>query len=80
MLVLSRKVGEKLLIGSDVVITIVRIGDSHVRIGIEAPKSLNIVRDELQVTPTGCSPAPKSLNIVRDELQTAPTVGGHAVK
>lgn len=59
MLVLSRKVGEKLLIGSDVVITIVRIGDSHVRIGIDAPKSLNIVRDELQTEPTVGDPAVK---------------------
>lgn len=59
MLVLSRKVGEKLLIGSDVVITIVRIGDSHVRIGIDAPTSLNIVRGELQTAPTVGDPAVK---------------------
>ena len=50
MLVLSRKVGEKLIIG-DIVVTIVRIGPSTVRIGIEAPRDVNIVRAELQKEP-----------------------------
>src|SRR5580658_753209 len=51
MLVLSRKPGEKTLIGDDVTVTIVRIGPNTVRIGIEAPRTMNIVREEL------CEPA-----------------------
>lgn len=47
MLVLSRKFGEKILIGDNVSVTIVRIGPNTVRIGIEAPRSMNIVRGEL---------------------------------
>lgn len=47
MLVLSRKNGEQLLIGDDIVITIVRIGQGAVRIGVDAPDSMNIVRAEL---------------------------------
>lgn len=47
MLVLSRKVGERVLVGKDVVITVVRIGPNSVRIGIEAPKDQEIVREEL---------------------------------
>lgn len=47
MLVLSRKTSERILIGDDVAITIVRIGPNSVRIGIEAPKNMNIVREEL---------------------------------
>ncbi len=47
MLVLSRKTGERILIGEDVVINIVRIGPNTVKIGIEAPKSVNIIREEL---------------------------------
>ena len=51
MLVLSRKISERILIGDDVAIaitiTILRIGPNHVRIGIEAPKTMNIVREEL---------------------------------
>ena len=47
MLVLSRKTSERILIGDDVAITVVRIGPNSVRIGIEAPRSMNIVREEL---------------------------------
>jgi carbon storage regulator len=47
MLVLSRKQGERIRIGNDVRITIVRIGPNSVRVGIEAPDDLNIVREEL---------------------------------
>jgi carbon storage regulator len=47
MLVLSRKAGERILIGDDVAITVVRIGPNSVRIGIEAPRAMNIVREEL---------------------------------
>jgi carbon storage regulator len=47
MLVLSRKMGEKLLIGDSIVVTVVRIGPNDVRIGIEAPADVEIVRSEL---------------------------------
>jgi carbon storage regulator len=47
MLVLSRKPGERILIGDSVTVTIVRIGPNTVRLGIEAPRELNIVREEL---------------------------------
>jgi len=47
MLVLSRKIGERILIGDGIFVTVVRIGPNAVRLGIEAPKEMNIVRDEL---------------------------------
>jgi len=47
MLVLSRKPGEKVLIGEDISVTVVRIGPNTVRLGIDAPRAMNIVRDEL---------------------------------
>ncbi len=59
MLVLSRKAGEKLMIGDDVVLTINRISGNRVAIGIEAPKNVRIVRGELekaQVATSGGSP------------------------
>lgn len=52
MLVLSRKPGEKIFVGDHVVVTIVRIGPNTCRIGIEAPRDMNIVREEL-VVPIG---------------------------
>ncbi len=47
MLVLSRKPGERILIGEEIAVTVVRIGPNTVRIGIDAPRDMNIVRDEL---------------------------------
>ncbi len=47
MLVLSRKLGEKIHIGENVVITIVDIDRGKVRIGIEAPRDVPIYREEL---------------------------------
>lgn len=46
VLVLSRKVSEVLRIGDDITITIVRIGEFSVRIGIEAPKEIPITREQ----------------------------------
>jgi carbon storage regulator len=47
MLVLSRKVGERIRIGQNVWLTVVLIDRDKVRIGIEAPKEINIIREEL---------------------------------
>ncbi len=47
MLVLSRKKSERILIGDDIAVTVVRIGPSGVRIGIDAPRHVSIIRGEL---------------------------------
>ena len=47
MLVLSRKVGERILIGDRIAVTVVKLGHGGVRIGIEAPAELAVVREEL---------------------------------
>lgn len=47
MLVLSRKVGERILVGSDITITVVRMGQGVVRIGIEAPLEIPVYREEV---------------------------------
>lgn len=51
MLVLTRKEGERIRIGDDIVITVVRSGGDKVRIGIEAPSDKVILRSELKETP-----------------------------
>ena len=48
MLVLSRKVGERILIGGNIAVTVVRLNSGSVRLGIEAPANLAVVREELQ--------------------------------
>ncbi|MFM8477413.1 MAG: carbon storage regulator [Planctomycetaceae bacterium] len=60
MLVLSRKTSERIRIGDEVVVTIVRIGPNSVRIGIEAPKDTNIVREELCNFEAAQQPTPVS--------------------
>lgn len=47
MLVLSRKLNEKIKLGEDIEITIVAISGDSVRIGINAPRDLKILRNEI---------------------------------
>ena len=47
MLVLTRKLMEKLYIGNDVCVTVVRLEGGQVRLGIEAPREISVVRAEL---------------------------------
>jgi carbon storage regulator len=47
MLVLSRKIGERSLIGDEISVTVVRVGPSGVRLGIVAPSGLTVMREEL---------------------------------
>ena len=48
MLVLSRKVGEKLVIGDNITIVVNRVAGNRVTIGIDAPDDIRIVRGELK--------------------------------
>ena len=48
MLVLSRKQNERIRVGDSVVVTIVRVSGDKVRIGIEAPPNVRVLRDELE--------------------------------
>ncbi len=47
MLILTRKSGEGIRIGEDIRIVIVEVKGNHVRIGIEAPKDMQVHRDEV---------------------------------
>jgi carbon storage regulator len=47
VLVLSRKVGERILIGDKITITVVKIGHGGVRVGVEAPPEMAVIREEL---------------------------------
>ena len=53
MLVLSRREGEKIIIGDSVAVTIVRLSGEKVRLGIEAPEDVLILRCELEVQNDG---------------------------
>ena len=47
MLVLTRRVGEKIRIGDDVVITLLGVRGNQYKVGIEAPKSVSVHREEI---------------------------------
>jgi len=47
MLILTRRVGEALKIGDEVSVTVLRVKGDQVRLGIEAPKSIAVHREEL---------------------------------
>jgi carbon storage regulator len=47
MLILTRQLGESLMIGDDVVITILGVKGNSVRIGIKAPKDVAVHREEI---------------------------------
>lgn len=53
MLVLTRKVGEELVIDGDIRITITEIQNGRVRVGVTAPKNVHILRGELEPATDG---------------------------
>ncbi len=65
MLVLSRKLGEKIRIGDDITVTVLGVRGGVVKLGIEAPRDVRVLRDELAVwtdwheaEPVGALPEP----------------------
>lgn len=73
MLVLTRKLQEKIHIGENITITVVKIKGNTVRVGIEAPGDVRVVRAEVaardEAVPTGDLPTD-------DDTQTAPPPEG----
>ena len=47
MLILSRKINEKIKIGSDITLTIIEVRGDQVKIGVEAPKHVKVFREEV---------------------------------
>lgn len=47
MLVLTRRPGEAIIINGDIIVRVLQINGNQIRLGIEAPENINIVREEL---------------------------------
>ncbi len=47
MLILTRRIGENITINDDIVVRVLQINGNHVRIGIDAPKHIQVHREEI---------------------------------
>jgi carbon storage regulator len=47
MLILSRRPGERLTIGDNITVTVVSINGNQIRLGIDAPREVRVLRDEI---------------------------------
>ena len=78
MLVLTRRTSESIMIGDDVVITILDIRGDQVRIGVSAPRHVDVHREEVyrdlqEANRAAASPAPEAVSAL-GELLRATTV------
>lgn len=55
MLLLSRKIGESIVIAGDIVVTVVELGRGRVQIGIEAPAHIPVYRNEIVQRMAACT-------------------------
>ncbi len=56
MLVLSRKESERIKLGDSIVVTVVRVAGDKVRLGIEAPADMLVLREELETRAPAAKP------------------------
>lgn len=59
MLVLSRRASERIKLGDSIVLTVIRVAGDKVRLGIEAPGDIIVLRDELQSRQEPAPPRPE---------------------
>ena len=69
MLVLSRRESQRIRLGNSIVVTVVRVAGDKVRLGIEAPADVLVLRDELDTFPVAAGP------IEEDKPSLGPVTG-----
>jgi carbon storage regulator len=73
MMIMRRREGEKILIGDNIVIHIARIGRSRVQVGIEAPREIAVIAEEVrrveQENAAAAAASPASVLALLDKLQ-----------
>lgn len=58
MLVLSRKIGERVVIADDIIVKVLDVQGGRIRLGIEAPPHVSVWREELAVLPERVASCP----------------------
>ena len=76
MLVLSRRVGESIMIGPDVVVTVLEVRPDLVRIGIDAPRDVQVHREEVfievqQANRSAASPSAQDVEALAEGMHSA---------
>jgi carbon storage regulator len=74
MLIITRRPGEKIMVGDDVVVEVIEVSGSSVRIGIAAPRSVPVYREEIWSTikDENAAAAATDVSQVPDDLPTRP--------
>lgn len=72
MLVLSRKESERIRVGDSIVVTVVRLTKDRVRLGIEAPDDVLVLRDELEKEEPVIAPAVQAKSFANPAPRMAP--------
>jgi len=75
MLVLTRKIGERIRIGDTITVRVLEVRGSQVRLGVEAPSDVRIYREEIYPSPASGNGAPSDAPA---EAPVAPTPNGRA--
>ena len=75
MLVLTRKTGQEIVIGDNITITILQVKGRAVRVGIDAPTDVRVLRSELTDEPQPHSPLRPALTALRRDLPTCLSTG-----
>jgi len=71
MLILARRTGERVVIGDEILVTVMEISGSTVRLGIEAPQGISIFREEIWLAVKEENRA--AAEVSADALPAAPT-------
>lgn len=80
MLILSRRPGESIVVGNDVVVTVLEVRGDQIRIGIDAPRNVQVHREEVfrqleAANTSAASSAPRAKQLVARMPNNARSVG-----